>query len=158
MEIRFWNFTLKFKWMIQMNHNIPWLSNSDSKASFFANLWTHLIKVRCVKCRPCCFPDPEHDVRAGVRAAAPEWGTGQEDCSSGKEAGLHPPQRPITARCSFSGHNKTTKGLSGRVGLPHPLPLILFELWVLFSPCQAALSRIQCNTELTQLLVLQNLH
>lgn len=102
-------------------------------------------------CHRFCFPDSEHDLWSGVRAAAPEWRAGPEDCSSGRETGLYPPQCSVAACCAFSSNNKATKGFPGRLGLSGPLPVILPELWVLFSPCQAALSRIHHTRDTTQL-------
>lgn len=106
------------------------------------------------KLRSHCFADTEHDVRALGRATAQEWGTRQEDWSSGGEAGLHPALRPVATCCAFSSNNQATKGLPGWAGLQGPLSVVLFELWVLFSPCQAALCRTQHTRDPMQLIKL----
>ena len=107
---------------------------------------------RCVNCPPRCFPDSEHDVWPCVGAAAPQRGAGQEDRRSGGQTGLHPSQCAVAARCAFSGNNKATKGFPGRLGLSSPFPVILPVLWMLFSPCQAALSRTHHTRDTIQLL------
>lgn len=96
--------------------------------------------------------DSEHDVWSGVGAAASKRGDGQEDCSSGRETGLHPSQCAVTARCAFSSDNKATKGFPGRLGLSCPRPVILPELWVLSGPCPATLSRIHHTRDTLQLI------
>lgn len=100
------------------------------------------------------FPDSEHDVWPGDGAPAPKWRAGQEDCSARGKTGLHPPWCPVAACCAFSSNNQTTKGFPGRFGLPGSLPVILPERRVLFSPCQADLSRVRHPRDTTQLLSL----
>lgn len=100
------------------------------------------------------FADTEHDVRAPGRAAAQKWRTRQKDCGSRGKAGLHPPPGPVTTCCSFPSNNQATKGLPGWVGLQGPLPVILFEFWVLFNPCQAALWKTQHTRDPMQLIKL----
>ena len=61
----------------------------------------------------CCFPDSEHDVRSGVRAAAPKRGTGQEDRGSGGETGLNASRCAVAACCALSSYNKATERFPG---------------------------------------------
>lgn len=114
-------------------------------------LTTTWYKVRCLHCPPCCFADSEHDVWSGVGAAASKRGAWQEDCGSGRETGLHPPWCAVIARCTFSSNNKATKRFPGWLSLSCPLPVILPELWVLFSPCEADLSRLHHIRDIIQL-------
>lgn len=100
------------------------------------------------------FPDAEHDVWPVDGAAAQTGGPGQEDRSSGGEAGLRPSLCPVATCCAFSSNNQVTKRLSGWAGLQGPLPVILFEPWVLFRPCQAALCRAQHTRDPMQFIKL----
>lgn len=112
-------------------------------------LWHQTCKLRSY-----CFADTEHDVRALGKATAQKWGTRQKDYRSGGKVGLHPLLCPVATYCAFSSNNQATKGLPGWVGLQGPLPVILFEFWVLFSPCQAALCRTQHTRDPMQLIKL----
>lgn len=113
-----------------------------------------LLRHQTCELRSHCFPDAERDVRALGRTTAQKSGTRQEDCSSGGKAGLHPPLRSVATCCAFWSNNQATKRLPGWAGQQSPRPVILFELWVLFSPRQAARCRAQHTRDPLQLLKL----
>lgn len=117
----------------------------------FFTVTTTSYKISC-ELSSLLLSDSEHDVWSGAGAAASKRGAGQEDCSSGRETGLHPSQCAIAACCAFSSNNKAAKRFPGWSGMPCPLPVILPELWLLFSLWQAALSWIHPTKDVVQLI------